>query len=129
MKTQQAIGKLTVTNTDKITESTHHNIWLALKKHDFYSVGEPALWETGLLKVSDERYIMNGKEAATEYINKLAAVLTEKGIPELELTGEITLVTTGDENSDDIVVHRILVRDNQALYAQATLNWDAYKVA
>jgi hypothetical protein len=129
MNREHVIGKLKVTKPERITESTQHNIWLALNKHCFFSIIEPALWEKGVLKVSSERHVMDGQLAATEFINKLAAVLIEDGIPELGLTGEITLVTTGDETSDNTLIHRILVTNNNVLYSQASLKWENYTVA
>jgi hypothetical protein len=129
MKTQHALGKLKITKTENITEATHHNIWLALRKHSFYSIVEPNLWEIGNLKVSSQRYVKDGKLAATEFINKLAAILIEEGIPELGLNGEITLITTDDETSESTVVYRLLVKNNTVLYAKADLKWDDYKEA
>lgn len=129
MNLQNIIGKLKVTKPEQINESTHHNIWLALSKHSFFAVVEPSLWDHGILKVNRQAYVTDGKTAATEFINKLAAFLIEDGIPQLGLIGEITLVTTGEEYTDSTVLHRILVKDNQALYSQASLKWENYTVA
>lgn len=129
MNVQNVIGKLKVTKPEQINESTHHNIWLALSKHSFFAIVEPNLWDSGVLKVSRQECVTDGKLAATEFINKLAAILKEDGIPQLGLHGEITLVTTDDANTDSTVIHRILVKDNEALYSQASLKWENYTVA
>ena len=129
MNREHVIGKLKVTKLEQITENTQHNIWLALNKHCLFSIIEPALWEKGVLKVSSERVVTDSKLAATEFINKLAAVLIEDGIPELGLHGEITLVTTSEDFTDNTAIHRILVDNNQVLYSQTDFNWENYTVA
>lgn len=83
MNVQNVIGKLKVTKPEQINESTHHNIWLALSKHSFFAIVEPNLWDSGVLKVSRQECVTDGKLAATEFINKLAAILKEDGIPQL----------------------------------------------
>ena len=125
----QAIGKMVVTNTDKLTEITHHNIWVALRKYAFASsMVEPQLWDIGILKVSRHGNVKNGEIAVKEFIENLAGFLTEEGIPELGIYGEITLITT-DYKKNETSIHRILVENSQARYSQASLNWENYKPA
>lgn len=125
----QAIGKMTVINGGKLTEITHHNIWVALRKYSFAStMVEPQLWDIGILKVSRHGNVKNGETAVKEFIEDLAGFLTEEGIPELGLYGEITLVTT-DYKNNQTSIHRILVENGQARYSQSSINWENYQTA
>lgn len=126
MKTQHILGKLKISHPDKNTETAHHNLWKAADKHNFFEISDPDLWPMGVLNLRQQKYVTDGKLAATDFINKLAAVLKEDGIAELGLTGEITLVTSDSDARIGTVLHRVLVIHNEVLYAQASLQWENY---
>jgi hypothetical protein len=130
MKTQKAFGTLKVTNADKINEIGHHKVWAATAKHSLIIlVNYNILWDLGILEISRQDSVQDGEAAANEFIKKLAAILTEDGIPELGLKGEIILVTSDDDFNEDTVIRRILIENNQALHSQADFNWENYTIA
>lgn len=129
MKMQHALGKLDIAASDKISPAIHHSIYSAIHKNNFIFLTDAHLWETGVLNIDRQRYVNDGDTAVTEFVGKLAAILLEEGIPELELNGEIILTINGEENSDDIAIYRILVENNTVFYAKADLKWENYTEA
>jgi hypothetical protein len=130
MKTLHITGKLKASNPDEVNDISHHNVWRAMSfKHSLFVLKDfNVLWKFGELEFSRQRTVEDGETAANEFIEKLAAVLVEEGIPELGLRGEIILVISDNEHIEGTIIHRLLVEDEQVLHSKADFNWENYTV-
>jgi hypothetical protein len=122
METQYIVGKLTPTRPEAIKKRTYRYIYDAVTNNNLYGIVFSSNWEEGILHLDNHTPNVPAEEcpSALEFITRLNKLLQAKGVKELGLKGEITVIVP----SANPVIFKLIIADGNIYHWQAGLHWD-----
>lgn len=119
-KMQHVKGTLVPTNREAVNETTAKNIRAAVHDLRLWRIMHEEQGEGGIVEIDSSIATDEPHNDILRFVNRLNSLITTEGVAELGLQGH--LMATAD-TSDEPVVMRITVKNNQIFYQDAHITW------